>query len=198
MKQLSFLIDTNLCLGCRSCQAACSTNRHLDLGVFWRKVNKVNFLANGNIVSYFISTACYQCATPECIRLCPQKAYRKRRDGIVILNTNKCTGCGICVRGCPFEAPVRSPVTGKVSKCDFCYSLVDKGKKPYCIAACPVGAIQLREFSSLDDRIDTDVVNSLPGFPKIQLTRPSVRFRPLKIGKQVLRPKTSKTTEAYS
>lgn len=186
MKQLSFLVDTNLCLGCRSCQAACSANRGLDFGVFWRKIIKVNFLANGSIVNYFISSACYQCASPECIRLCPRKAFRKRRDGIVILNTNRCDGCGTCIRACPFEAPVRSPLTGKVSKCDFCYSIVDKGKKPYCIDACPVGAIQLREFS-IDDNIDIGVVTTLPGFPKIQLTRPSVRFRPLKIGKQALR-----------
>ena len=187
MKQKSFLVDPNLCLGCRACQMACNANRGLSIGTFWRKVNEVEYLENGHIIKYYISSTCHQCENPECIRLCAQKAYRKRHDGIVILDSNKCTSCGVCIHACPFEAPVRDPVSANTTKCDYCYSRLDNGENPYCVDACPVKALQLWEFDLADEEMDMTIVKALPGAPRIQLTHPSIRYRSLTVGKQVFR-----------
>ncbi|WP_088189664.1 4Fe-4S dicluster domain-containing protein [Desulfosporosinus sp. FKA] len=187
MKQMSFLVDVNLCLGCRSCQMACAANRGLARGVFWRKVNSIEYVNQGKIIKYYLTSACYQCENPECIRLCPQKAYRKRQDGIVILDSAKCNGCGICIHACPFEAPVRDPETGLTGKCDYCYTLLDRGLNPYCIDACPVQALHLLEKINGEETTDSTIVKILPGVPKIQLTRPSVRYRRLNMGRQIMR-----------
>lgn len=187
MKQKSFLFDPNLCLGCRACQMACAANRGLPLGIFWRRVDEVEYIHNGQLVKHYLSSACYQCENPECIRLCPQKAYRKRHDGIVILNSNKCNGCSVCIHACPFDAPVRDPISGHTTKCDYCYTRLDKGQNPYCIGACPVKALKIREFDENEDDEDETIVKELPRVPKIQLTHPSVRFRLIVTGKQVIR-----------
>lgn len=185
MKQRSFLFDPNLCLGCHACQMACAVNRGLAQGIFWRKVTLVEFVSNEKIMKYFLSSSCNQCENPECIRLCTQKACRKRHDGIVILDPDRCTNCGICLHSCPFEAPVRDPISGKISKCDFCYTRLDSGDNPYCIDACPVGALQLIELPITGDDAST-LISALSGVPKIQLTRPSVRYRALQMGQQMI------------
>jgi pyruvate formate lyase activating enzyme len=38
-----------------------------------------------------------------CIKLCPQKALAKGKDGIV-LDRDRCDGCGLCAAACPAEA----------------------------------------------------------------------------------------------
>lgn len=187
MKQKSFLVDPNLCLGCRACQMACAANRGLAPGIFWRRVTQVEYIDHGRIVKYFLSSACNQCENPECVRLCSQKAYRKRHDGIVILDSGKCSGCGVCIHACPFGAPARDPISGVATKCDYCYARLDSGQNPYCVDACPVKALQVREFSAMEEEGEAGIVKALPGVPKIQLTRPSVRYRSLNLGKQVMR-----------
>ncbi|CAA7602594.1 4Fe-4S ferredoxin-type, iron-sulphur binding domain protein [Acididesulfobacillus acetoxydans] len=186
MGEKTFLLDPNLCLGCRACQMACAANRGLAPGVFLRRVKEVELRRKGQWVKYFLSSACHQCQNPECVRLCPEKALRKRKDGIVILDAGKCSGCGVCLQGCPFEAPVRDPETGRVLKCDFCYERVDEGLVPFCVEACPVNALRLIELS--DEREENpEWVRRLPGVENVQLTHPSIRYYPLREGRQVRR-----------
>ncbi|NMA67986.1 MAG: hypothetical protein GX958_01005 [Desulfitobacterium sp.] len=86
MAQKAFIFNPNRCLGCRACQAACSLNHNLPTGVFIRKVVPVEFERGGGIIKYYLSKSCNHCANPECFRLCPNHAFRKRRDGIVVYN----------------------------------------------------------------------------------------------------------------
>ncbi|MGI1659715.1 MAG: 4Fe-4S dicluster domain-containing protein [Desulfitobacterium sp.] len=184
--QRGFLFDPNRCLGCRTCIMACATGNDLPPGVYLRNVEMQEFQKGAQVIKYYLSTSCNHCANPECFRLCPERVYRKRHDGVVIFEQTKCTGCGTCTRGCPFEAPVVNPATGKVIKCDLCYEKLDEGETPFCVAACPVKALSLIDISNTNSRTP-DLVRRLPGVVKIQLTRPSIRYLALKIGKQILR-----------
>lgn len=186
MGEKTFLLDPNLCLGCRACQMACATNRGLPPGVFLRRVSEIELRRKGQWVKYFLSSACHQCQNPECVRLCPEKALRKRRDGIVILNADKCSGCGVCLQSCPFEAPVRDPGTGQIFKCDFCYERLDEGQTPFCVEACPVNALKLIDLRGEWEE-NPEWVRRLPGVPKVQLTHPSIRYYPLQEGHQIRR-----------
>jgi ferredoxin len=40
---------------------------------------------------------CNHCDSPECFRVCPEKAYSKRKDGIVMIDSGLCNGCMDCV-----------------------------------------------------------------------------------------------------
>lgn len=184
MEQRGFLFNPNRCLGCRSCQVACAINHGLPPGVFLRKVTEIEFIRDKQIVKYYLSSSCNHCQNPECFRNCPEHAYQKRRDGIVVQDQSRCKGCGTCTRSCPFQAPVINPLTSKVTKCDFCHGRIEEDENPFCVASCPVDALQLLNLSTGID-IVLKLQKELPGVPRIQLTRPSVRYIPLQLGRQV-------------
>lgn len=184
--QRGFLFDPNRCLGCQSCVVACATGKNLPSAIYLRRIEMQEFPQKGQIVKYFLSTSCHHCLNPECMRLCPQQALHRRQDGIVLHDEIKCDGCGTCTRSCPFEAPVMDASTGTILKCDACYDRLDVGELPFCVSACPVEALRLVNINHID-KSDTETVHRLHGVIKIQITRPSVRYIPLKLGRQVLR-----------
>jgi ferredoxin-type protein NapH len=79
--------------------------------------------------------ACLHCRDPLCISACPSRAIEKGENGVVRVNPQLCTGCGICTLVCPAAAPMQSPVGGPVIKCDLC------GGSPKCVRHCPEKAL---------------------------------------------------------
>ncbi|OAT84830.1 4Fe-4S dicluster domain-containing protein [Desulfotomaculum copahuensis] len=180
--QLGFLINTEKCIGCQSCEMACKNEFQTDAVVHWRRVYPVGEKNYPRPERIFMSIACNHCARPECLRVCPVQAYTKREDGIVVHNHDRCIGCRSCVMACPYRAPQYNPHYRKVEKCSLCYLRIDQGKKPACVDACSVGALQLIR---LDKAAVPDTVDRMPGFPDPSITGPSVRFVPPVIGTQV-------------
>ncbi|ALC91314.1 oxidoreductase [Bacillus sp. FJAT-18017] len=169
-KQMGFCFNADDCIGCRACEIACKNENQTPTGISWRKVNKT-------APEMFLSVSCNHCDSPECFRVCPQRAFTKRRDGIVEINEDLCNGCQLCVSACPYGAPQFNPETQKVSKCQMCYPRQDAGLQPACVEACTTGALELVNLASFND---AHAVRSLPGFPDIQLTSPSIVFYPPK------------------
>ena len=50
----------------------------------------------------FVPVMCFHCDEPACATLCPVGAISKGEDGIVLVDQHMCTGCEICVHGCPY------------------------------------------------------------------------------------------------
>lgn len=169
-KQLGFLMDLYRCIGCHSCATACR-NEHR-LGNFRHR--RVLTLANEKEnVFTFLSMSCNHCQNPACLAVCPQKCFKKRRDGVVIHAPLKCNGCGSCVGACPFGAPRINPQTGKVSKCNLCPQRLTQGLKPACVSACPTEALQV---INLKEPPADRYVQAVPGLDLARITKPSVRF----------------------
>lgn len=168
--QLGFIFNAENCIGCKACQIACRNENNTSGNVFWRKVDRVSEQS-------FLSHSCYHCSSPECFRICPENAFIKRADGIVIIDETRCNGCKLCVDACPYEAPQYDFYTQKVSKCQFCYHRLDAGLEPACVAACTTKSLQ---FTNLNDFFDPKALEKITGFPDIRITRPSVVFYPVK------------------
>lgn len=176
-----FLFHVDRCLGCRSCELACKNEYHLGERQLFRRVQEIERQTTQGLVVYYLSLACNHCEHPECFRVCPNRTYRKRRDGVVLHETGRCDGCGRCVQACPYGAPQYDEHKGKVDKCNLCYPRVDAGLLPVCVEACPVGALHL---VTAGEAILADSVQEVPGFPEPHLTGPFIRFilsGPLKI-----------------
>jgi len=170
------LFDASLCIGCRSCEAACNEVNKLpavdkdgntkdfdDQGVFNRKrhmdyssytvVNRFGKEETGGAET-FIKKQCMHCDEPACFAACLAKAFEKTPQGAVVYSSFKCIGCRYCMQACPFEVPTyeyHNAWTPKVSKCTMCYDHIQAGKRqvPGCVEACPQEALIYGKRSDL-------------------------------------------------
>lgn len=169
-KQMGFVFNADICIGCMACEVACRNENNTQGNIKWRKVSRLNSES-------FLSVSCNHCSSPECFRVCPENAFIKRHDGIVLIDSNRCNGCLLCVNACPYGAPQFDFETHKVSKCQMCYPRQDKGLLPACTEACTTNALTLTD---LEDFNDPKAVPTINGFPDIRITQPSIAFYPVK------------------
>ena len=67
-------------------------------------------------------------------------------DGMVIIDTVKCTGCRNCVDACPYDVIFFNENLNLAQKCTGCAHLLDDGwAEPRCADACPTEAIIIEE-----------------------------------------------------
>lgn len=124
------------CKGCAKCVRACLKSHE---GVSNCRIFKV-----GNQFAYF---ACLHCKKPQCAIACPVGAIKRLGD-VVIVSVEECIGCQNCVEACPWGVPRYNSKTGAINKCDLCHIKVAKGEIPYCVAACPEQALELKVASA--------------------------------------------------
>lgn len=146
-KQVGFYFDQQYCIGCHTCQIACKDKNNLRTGENIRTVYE-----DGE--TSWISMSCNHCTNPSCIKACPASAIEKRQnDGIVLLNYDKCIGCGKCLKECEYHAIYYDKVKKKAGKCDFCLDLLEKGEGPVCVTACPLRVLDWGEVEELERKL---------------------------------------------
>lgn len=183
-KKLGFLVDTERCIGCHTCEMACKNEYQSVPEVRWRKVYPIDETKYSLPERNHLSLACNHCEEPECLRVCPVKAYTKREDGIVIHDQGRCIGCKMCKMACPYEVPQYNERLHKIEKCNMCSQRLDKGERTACVIACPAEALSVID---LNESFVYGMQIQLPGFPDPSITNPTTRFiRPV-IGMQVRR-----------
>jgi len=154
------LYDATLCVGCRSCEAACNKVNDLpapdkpftELSVFNEK-RRTNFRAYTVVNRYEIPGSdkpvyrkiqCNHCLEPACASACFVGAFKKTPEGAVEYDASVCVGCRYCIIACPFNIPAyeyEEAFTPRVMKCTLCLPRVKEGKLPGCVEACPVEAL---------------------------------------------------------
>ncbi|MHC4601619.1 MAG: sulfate reduction electron transfer complex DsrMKJOP subunit DsrO, partial [Planctomycetota bacterium] len=100
---------------------------------------------------------CNHCTAPACVKVCPVGATWKRKlDGVVMMDMHRCIGCRYCVVACPYGArsfnwgfprpniqgqgreivgtyPTRTK--GVAEKCTFCSERIRAERDPACVEA---------------------------------------------------------------
>ncbi len=149
------LCDTTRCIGCRSCEVACSKAN----GNFVPDVKTDNALekvrdttdkqftvvnryktSKGDV---FVKKQCMHCWQPACAAACLVNAMYKTKEGPVTWNGDKCMGCRFCMVSCPFDIPKAEYLSWnpRIMKCSMCYERLKEGKKPACVEACPTDTL---------------------------------------------------------
>lgn len=81
---------------------------------------------------------CNHCTHPACVQACSRKAiYKRKEDGIVLVDQERCRGYRHCVSACPYKKVYFNSMTGKSEKCILCYPRVEKGIPQACFWQCP-------------------------------------------------------------
>lgn len=130
-------IEPSKCIGCKTCELACSFKNVGEFMPSRARIHNEVFLDEAK----FITVTCMQCDDPWCEKACPKAAITKEMpSGVVYVDENRCVGCRTCVSACPFGMIKYVAATGKVEKCDLC-----AGDTPECVAFCPTQCLTLDE-----------------------------------------------------
>lgn len=128
MKVLSVMSER--CIGCRICEQWCA-NQHE------QEPSKSHIRVQRSHADYRnIPKVCHQCEESPCIKNCHFGALTKHPEtGAILVDEEKCTGCRLCARNCPYEAIAFNRKIKKVHICDLCNG------HPQCVIHCPEGAL---------------------------------------------------------
>jgi Fe-S-cluster-containing dehydrogenase component len=149
-----FLINVARCSGCFNCQLACK-DEHCEndwrpyaapqpkTGHFWCKVHEHVCGSIPKVRIHYISGMCNHCEKAACMEVCPVDAITRREDGLVLIDPEKCTGCGKCQEACYYDDVIyMNKELGIAQKCTGCAHLLDHGDTmPRCVDACPTDAL---------------------------------------------------------
>jgi Fe-S-cluster-containing dehydrogenase component len=99
------VIDTRRCVGCKACVVACKAENKTPPGVYYTVVLDDAFGERPDDKPLFMTKPCFHCEHPPCVDVCPVSAtFKRERDGIVVVDYDRCIGCRYCVTGCPYGA----------------------------------------------------------------------------------------------
>ncbi len=133
---MKFVLDPELCTGCRACELACSFAKE---GVFSPTKSRIRVVKIDH-EGVDVPVGCEHCDDAPCIVVCPVKAlFRDERDAVQ-LDNDRCIGCKQCVLACPFGAVHYDEESRQFLKCDLCEG------DPECAKWCFTGAIALKDM----------------------------------------------------
>ncbi|MDR0408979.1 MAG: 4Fe-4S dicluster domain-containing protein [Spirochaetaceae bacterium] len=170
------LADTAKCTGCRACELACFAGhlekRPLTAGCISSPVTPRLFLTREGVLC--MPVQCHHCEDAPCLRSCLTGAI-SRKNGVVVLDQNRCIACKNCAMACPFgavqvfsgdelaESGGDCHVKKLVYKCDLC---VDSGE-PACAANCPNKALRLVDPAAEIEEKRISAINAMgSGIPE--------------------------------
>jgi len=143
-------LDQQRCIGCHGCEIHCKVNKNLPVGPILREITFEPLrVIKGVPRTEFHFRSCYHCTDPKCVKACPTGAMQKREDGIVFIEEEKCIGCMLCQKACPWQVPQYNPATNKAVKCDYCKDRIDAGLKPACVTKCATHALKFVELKPI-------------------------------------------------
>ena len=158
--QYAFYFNSANCTGCKTCQVACKECNHLPAENLYRRVTnyaggtweptEAGFYAPNGQFGYFVSMSCNHCMNPACMENCPTGAIEKDADtGVVTIDKEVCTGCGTCITACPYGEPQLYEGESYAIKCDMCAKERELGRRPVCVTACPMRALDWGPYDEL-------------------------------------------------
>ncbi len=133
--------------------------------------------------AYFVPRLCHAVrGLARAPQVCPVCATYRTDDGVILVDPQRCIGCGYCVVACPYGARYLVPagrrrpndMPGVADKCTWCYHRISRGGMvPACVEVCPVGARRFgdaqrprqrdRDASSASAAEDAPTPSTAPG-----------------------------------
>ena len=193
-KQWGMVIDIQKCLSepvRRACTEACNCEHNIpaipdpeeEIKWIWSEPfentfpEQVHPYTSHDLQGKPVLVLCNHCSEPGCVRVCPTQATWKRKsDGIVMMDMHRCIGCRFCMAGCPYgarsfnfrdprpfiaagsESTYPTRTKGVVEKCNFCAERLRQDRQPACVEAADAlpdlkGALIFGDLADPDSEI---------------------------------------------
>jgi len=131
------------CVGCDICEYICSLEKEKTFNPIKSRIRAVRL----NPLSV-LAVTCRACKDAPCVAVCPRDALKQSvENGTIVVDDNKCDGCGWCIQTCQYGAITIHPESKKAIVCDTC------GGDPKCVEWCPEQALSLS--GETEDKIVT-------------------------------------------
>jgi carbon-monoxide dehydrogenase iron sulfur subunit len=133
-------VEIERCIACLSCERVCFFHQAKS-----HQGHASNIFVHVDMDHRRIFTAtCRQCEVAMCMKVCPSGALsRNPRTHAVVVDTNRCIGCGLCVTACPFGSVQLDGMQRVATKCDLC------GGNPRCVQVCMAKALHFGSINEL-------------------------------------------------
>jgi Fe-S-cluster-containing dehydrogenase component len=201
MTQLALVIDLNTCVGCHACVTSCKqwntsgpagaltdfNPYHADpTGTFFNRVQTYEIGTYPNTETVHFPKSCLHCEDPPCVPVCPTGAsYKRKEDGIVLVDYDKCIGCKYCTWACPYGVREFDEQRKVMTKCTLCVDriydekLPEKERKPSCVIHCPAGARLFGDVHDPESEV-SQVIRERGGYALMpeHSTKPSNHYLP--------------------
>ena len=176
---MGFYTDSTVCIGCKACEVACKEWNQLPArnggvvemsgdsydntrrlsGTNWRHVKFIEQFNEDRSEARWlmISDVCKHCAQAPCLEVCPTNAIIRTEFDTVVIMSNACNGCRLCIAACPFGVIDINPASNTAQKCTLCYDRLQAGMEPACSQACPTDSIQFGPIRELKHKAEARV-----------------------------------------
>ena len=141
-RQLALVIDLNVCVGCHACVTSCkewntggAAGPLFDenayganpTGTFFNRVQTYEAGVFPNTETIHFPKSCLHCEDPPCVPVCPTGAsYKRKSDGIVLVDYDKCIACKYCAWACQYGAREIDEARQVMTKCTLCVDRLEE------------------------------------------------------------------------
>lgn len=161
-KRYAMVVDLRKCIGCQACTVSCSMENLPPIGQFRTTVLQYEVSQGDDLPPAMLSLPrlCNHCDEPPCVPVCPVQATFQRTDGVVLIDNERCVGCGYCVQACPYDARFINHETQTADKCTFCEHRLEAGLLPACVESCVGGARVIGDMNDASSAISIVLKNN--------------------------------------
>ncbi len=170
MSKYGIIVQIDRCVGCYACAVACKEENQVAPGIFYETIRRSEN-EKDQVINWF-RVSCMHCEKPACLPACPMKAIYKGAAGEVLVDHEKCIGCQMCAKACPYGAPQfnttgktsyfddKAPLAerplkawqqhkpGRAEHCTLCTHRTSVGKAPACVEACGIHAMTWVDYDN--------------------------------------------------
>lgn len=143
--------DPDKCVGCCVCEYVCSFEKEKVFNPLKSRIRTVRLHPLINL-----AVTCRLCEDAPCVAACPRDALEQSEEtGVILVDEEKCNGCGWCIEACDYGAITLHPEKRVVVVCDLCDG------EPKCVEWCPEEALDFVTRDILAQKARRAVVKKL-------------------------------------
>jgi anaerobic dimethyl sulfoxide reductase subunit B len=151
----------------------------------------------------FLMLHCFHCANPVCITAAVKSGnpgiYKEPTYGAVLIDPAYAANLRDAAAACPYGAfaYASDDPTAPAVKCDMCIARLQQGRKPVCVMACNMRALDFDTMANLKTKYGSVAASNLTGLPDPSVASPSLIVKQADPKQQLVPYDTSRVLQIW-